>query len=270
MGDKKMKTRNGICVGVLLFAAAFVFPGDKIQEGETTISIVIDDTRYNKELMRGTGFGCVINTPEANILFDTGEESGAGSVLISNMEKMDIDPMDIDMVVISHWHLTGGLEAFLDRNPNVTVYGPTSLNYKPIVESYGAEYRELSEFTNLSKNIYSTGGIYSKIDYLAEQSLVIDTEAGLVVVCGCAHPGIINVLEKIKKELPKREFYLVMGGFHLETVFQKQREQILSEFIRLGVKKVSPCHCSGPFREIAKREYKKNYIEGGSGQIIKL
>ena len=269
-GGVRMKTRNGICFGVLLFAAVLGFPGDKVQEGETTISIVIDDTRFNQELMRGMGFGCVINTPEANILFDTGYESSAGRVLMSNMEEMDIDPMDIDMVVISHCHLTGGLEAFLDRNPNVTVYGPTSLGYKLIVESYGAKYEELSEFTKLSKNIYSTGGINSEIDRIMEQSLVVDTEAGLVVACGCAHPGIINVLEKIKKELPNREFCLVLGGFHLETVFREERERVLAEFIRLGVKKVSPCHCSGQFREIAKREYKENYIEGGSGQIIRL
>jgi 7,8-dihydropterin-6-yl-methyl-4-(beta-D-ribofuranosyl)aminobenzene 5'-phosphate synthase len=268
-----MKTRIGIYVGILLLAAVLGFPDGKIQEGETTISIVIDDARFNKDLMRGMGFGCVIITPEVNILFDSGYESTAGAVLMSNMEMMDIDPMDIDTVVISHYHLTGGLEAFLDRNPNVTVYVPAGLGfqrYKQIVESHGAEYLELAKFTKLSENIYSTGAINSEIDRIMEQTLVVDTEAGLVVVCGCAHPGIVNVLEIIKEELPNREFCLVMGGFHLENVFQKQREQVLTEFIRLGVKKVCPCHCSGPFREIARRAYEKNYIEGGSGQIIRL
>ena len=101
-----------------------------------------------------------------------------------------------------------------------------------------------------------------------EQSLVIDAEPGLVVVCGCAHPGIINVLERVKSDLPNRNFHLVMGGFHLENTFAKEREQILQRFIELGVQKVCPCHCSGRFREIAEREYKENYIEGGVGQII--
>jgi 7,8-dihydropterin-6-yl-methyl-4-(beta-D-ribofuranosyl)aminobenzene 5'-phosphate synthase len=267
-GKAKMKTKPVILFPILLFAAAVVFSGGNAEGGETTISIIFDQKLVNPDLERRQGFGCVIKTPKANILFDTGYGSGAGKVLLSNMDKMNIDPMDIDMVVISHTDLTGGLLAFLEKNPNVTVYGPKTLNYKSLVAIHGAQYRELARFTKIARDIYSTGGFNSETNSTMEQSLVIDTEAGLVVVTGCAHPGIINVLERIKEKLPNRNFYLVMGGFHLVSATRSERDRVLEDFIELGVQKVSPCHCSGLFREIAKREYKENYIEGGVGQII--
>ena len=263
-----MKTRMGILLVVLLLVSAVSFSDESSGGSEITISIVFDRNLINPELDGWEGFGCVVATPKVNILFDTGYGSRAGEILLSNMEKMNIDPLDIDIVVISHSHLTAGLSAFLKENPDVTVYGPETMDYGIIVEKYGAQYRELAKFTKLAKNVYSTGGFRSKTGSTMEQSLVIDAEPGLVVVCGCAHPGIINVLERVKSDLPNRNFHLVMGGFHLENTFAKEREQILQRFIELGVQKVCPCHCSGRFREIAEREYKENYIEGGVGQII--
>ena len=70
-------------------------------ERAVTIVVVYDNYQVNSNLSPAWGFGCVIRTPTQDILFDTGGDS---SILLSNMEKMNIDPKDIDIVVISHIH----------------------------------------------------------------------------------------------------------------------------------------------------------------------
>jgi 7,8-dihydropterin-6-yl-methyl-4-(beta-D-ribofuranosyl)aminobenzene 5'-phosphate synthase len=265
-----MNIRLGISFTVFALAASIVFANGELEVGETTISIVLDDYSEDPELERQKGFGCVVQTPVATILFDTGSRFGAGKVLLSNMDKMNIDPLDIDIVFISHSHFTAGLEDFLKKNPNVTVYGPETLNIGRLVENSGAKYQELNEFTKIAKHIYSTGGFRSDTDSNMEQSLVIDTELGSVVICGCSHPGIINVLERVMDNPQSKKIHLVIGGFHLEYTPQENREEILQHFIELGVQKVAPCHCSGRFRENAEQGYKENYIECGVGLIIRI
>ena len=81
---------------------------------------------------------------------------------------------------------------------------------------------------------------------------------------GCAHPGIVNIVEKAK-ELTKKEVYLVVGGFHHPPI------SVVEEFRDLGVKKVAPSHCTGDsVREAFAKEYKENFIEFGVGKIIKV
>ena len=263
-----MKTRTLIFITILVLVVLVLCVGG--EKWKISIINVFDDYIVNPDLKNSEGFGCVIKTPETDILFDTGYYP-TGAILLSNMEKMNIDPKDIDIVVISHQHLDKGLAGFLKQNANVKVYVPASYpEYtRSMVEEYGAEYLEVSEFSEITENIYSTGAMEGKGYGLTEQSLVIDTEKGLVVIVGCAHPGIVDILKKIKEMLPDKDFYLVMGGFHLKSVSEAELESIIKEFKKLGVKKVAPSHCSGdPFLELSKREYKKNYIEGGVGQII--
>jgi len=90
------------------------------------ITIIYDNTAYRESLQSDWGFSCLVeveNTPR--ILFDTG---GNGRILLSNMEKLNINPKSINEVFISHAHLdhTGGLSDFLQVNPEVKVYVPIS------------------------------------------------------------------------------------------------------------------------------------------------
>jgi 7,8-dihydropterin-6-yl-methyl-4-(beta-D-ribofuranosyl)aminobenzene 5'-phosphate synthase len=90
------------------------------------VTIIYDNTAYKEELQADWGFSCLVeieNTPK--ILFDTGTN---GSILLANMKKLNIDPVSIDEVFISHNHYDhiGGLPDFLNVNKEVTVYIPTS------------------------------------------------------------------------------------------------------------------------------------------------
>ena len=136
------------------------------------------------------------------------------------------------------------------------------------IKSYGAKYIDVLNPTKISKEVYSTGelGILIK-----EQSLIINTNKGLVVITGCAHPGIVNIVKKAKEIFPGEQVYLVMGGFHLSGTSDFELKNIIKDFKKLEVQKAAPCHCSGDrCRELFKEKYQDNFIENGVGKIINI
>ena len=211
---------------------------------------VYDNYQIEPELKTGWGFSCLIKMSDQNILFDTGADS---PTLFSNMEKLKINPKSIDFVFISHMHgdHTGGLQGLLELNKGLKVYTPDLF----------------SEPTRIFKNVYSTGCLG---DWVKEQSLILNTEKGLVIITGCAHPGIINIIKK-SKDMLKGEVYLVLGGFHLSGNSDSELRKIIDDFKELEVQKTAPCHCSGDrCRELFKQEYQANFIENGVGKIINI
>ncbi len=236
---------------------------------EISIITVYDNYQINQELRTGWGFSCLVKMPDKNILFDTGADS---LTLLSNMEKLNIKPEEIDIIVLSHIHEdhTGGLEGFLEKNNRVKVYIPTSFPYsvREKIKFHKAEYVDVSKPIEIISDVYSTGELGTGIK---EQSLVIISDKGLIVITGCAHPGIVNIIEKAKEMFLEKELYLVMGGFHLLSASDSELKNILEDFKNLKVQKVGPCHCSGDkTRELFKKEYQDNFIENGVGKIIKI
>ena len=229
---------------------------------EITLISVYDNYQVRSDLKASWGFATVIKTPKDMILFDTG---GSSEILLFNMEKLGIDPLSIRKIVISHIHgdHVGGLEGFLEKNSNVTVFIPASFpqSIKDMIVNKGAEFVEVSGPMEISDSVYSTGELYGPP---VEQALIVDSEKGLIVITGCAHPGIVKIVKKAK-ELMGKEVYLVVGGFHHPPV------SVVEELRELGVKKVAPSHCTGDrVREAFKEEYKEDFIEYGVGKIIEI
>jgi 7,8-dihydropterin-6-yl-methyl-4-(beta-D-ribofuranosyl)aminobenzene 5'-phosphate synthase len=100
---------------------------------------------------------------------------------------------------------------------------------------------EVTEPIEIAPGVCATGQVGSG---LVEQALVVDTAVGSVIVTGCAHPGIVEMVRKGKKVIAG-EVALVVGGFHLGKASRSQVEGIIAEFRRLGVQRVVPCHCTG-------------------------
>jgi len=231
------------------------------------ITVAYDNNPYKQGLETDWGFAAFITGTEKAILFDT----GGGRLLLDNMQKLAIEPDSIDVVVLSHIHSdhTGGLDSFLEKNPNVTVYLPVSFpkKFKDNARDRGAKIVKVKESLQICENVYSTGQLGRLIK---EQSLIIRTDKGLVVITGCAHPGIVNIVNTAKT-LMKDDILLVMGGFHLEWASKGRIEKIISAFKQLGVRCVGPCHCSGhKARNLFEKHFGSSYINIGAGKVITL
>ena len=232
------------------------------------VIVVYDNNPHHSKLESAWGFSCVVRCNRETILFDTG---GSSAILLSNMEKLQIDLKKIDLVVLSHLHgdHTGGLAGFLEKNNQVTVYLPKSFpkSFKDGIKSYGTRIEEVDVSREIASGVYTTGEIGERIK---EQSLIIRTPEGLVVLTGCAHPGIVRVLEASRK-IVNDKIYLTIGGFHLGGIPISQLKNIIHSFERLEVEKVAPCHCTGEeARSLFQKYFGRNYIEAGVGKIIPI
>ncbi|OQX84686.1 MAG: hypothetical protein B6D55_08565 [Candidatus Omnitrophica bacterium 4484_70.2] len=259
-----MNLRILILAGVLILTEGFWFSVQAEKEKpEITLISVYDNYQVDKRLETAWGFATLIKTPCELILFDTGGDS---EILLSNMKKLGINPASIKKVVISHIHgdHVGGLESFLEKNNDVTVFIPKSFpqSIKNMIVQKGAKFIKVSASRKISDFIYTTGKLP---DPPEEQSLIIVSKKGLIVITGCAHPGIVNIVKKVKKLMKKDKIYLVVGGFHHPPI------SCVKEFRKLQVEKVAPSHCTGDLvREAFRREYKENFIEYGVGKIVEI
>ncbi len=231
-----------------------------------TITIVYDNNYYDSRFSLARGFCCLVKLPQKTILFDTG---GDGTILLHNMVKLGIDPKEIDTVVLSHVHgdHVGGLTSFLKCNSNVTVYMPVSFpqGLKDEVTNTGVKLEEVDKARELFDGAFTTGELDGGIK---EQSLVLMTPKGLVVITGCAHPGIVNIAKKAK-ELTGEKIYLMVGGFHLGGAFSSQISYVAESLLQLGVGKVAPCHCSGErARRLFSDYFGDDYVDCGVGKEI--
>lgn len=236
--------------------------------GDVSVQVICDNNPCADGLETAWGFSAFISGTDKTILFDAGSD---GSLLLNNMKQLAIDPYGIDVVVVSHPHgdHTGGLGDFLKENSNATVYLPTSVpsKLKRTVQQSAARVIEVKEPVTICENVYSTGQ-HGKL--IKEQSLIIQTQRGSIVMTGCAHPGILRMVNAARDSV-QSSILLVMGGFHLEWATAGKIERIISAFKQWHVQYVGPCHCSGhKARSLFEKHYSKKYIDVGAGKAIAL
>jgi len=256
-----------LAAGVILITAFSAQGKEKmLSASEISITVVFDNYPYRKDLKDSWGFACVVRGAEKTILFDTG---GDGAILMGNLEKLKIDPQGVDAVVLSHAHgdHTGGLNAFLRANPRVEVYAPGSFpeSFKADVRATGAKLVEVSGALEICDGVWSTGEAGQGV---SEESLALRTDRALTLVTGCAHPGIVSIIERAKKLLGG-EVLLAMGGFHLRSESEAGLKKIFNRFRELGVQRAGPSHCSGDrTRELFKKEYGEDFVKIGVGYTV--
>jgi 7,8-dihydropterin-6-yl-methyl-4-(beta-D-ribofuranosyl)aminobenzene 5'-phosphate synthase len=233
---------------------------------DLTITVIYDNYLAQESLQTAWGFACLLQRAEKTILFDTG---GDGAVLLANMAKLGIDPQTIDLVVLSHqhWDHTGGIYHFLNTNAHVQIYLPHSFSphFKQDLQRYGVEIVEVQAAQQICPGVYSTGDLEGPI---REQALLLQTQKGVIIITGCAHPGIVKIIQQAKAVLPE-DVLLVMGGFHLMNDREETILDVVSQFRALGVRYVAASHCTGDLaRQIFAREYQQQYLPVGVGTII--
>jgi 7,8-dihydropterin-6-yl-methyl-4-(beta-D-ribofuranosyl)aminobenzene 5'-phosphate synthase len=246
-----------------------VYGGSRLMnEPANQLLIVYDNYTLKKALMPAWGFSCLITLPHYQILFDTG---GDPSILLENMHEFDLDLQKIDAVALSHIHgdHVGGVSGFLEQRQNITVYLPKSFpgDFKEALRQTGAAVEEIGGPQMIHPGVYTTGELGGG---LKEQSLVLKTRRGLVIITGCAHPGIVEIVEHATAVF-KEKVYLLIGGFHLMGYSPSELKKIAERLDALKVEKIAPCHCSGDeARNFFKDYYKDNYITCAAGLALTL
>jgi 7,8-dihydropterin-6-yl-methyl-4-(beta-D-ribofuranosyl)aminobenzene 5'-phosphate synthase len=228
------------------------------------LEVVYDNTSLSPELVAKWGFACLVND---HLLFDTG---GDGPTLLANMDQMGIDPQAVDAVVISHDHgdHTGGLAALLGTGVRPTVYLLSSFSSRLRADARSlTKVVELEGPAEIQPGMHTTGTVGSGI---AEQALVVQSDEGLVVVTGCAHPGVLEMVRRAK-ETVSGDVALVMGGFHLGGASPGRVAQVGEGMRKLGVERIAPCHCTGEEAiQLLAKEYGEHCLGVGVGRVIGL
>lgn len=230
------------------------------------IKILYDNTTTGNDILAGWGFSCLVG---GRVLFDTGED---GKSLLENMKKMKVDISGIRDIVVSHdhWDHAGGLEDFLKRGKDLTVYGCRgfSTEFKAIVKRHKTKLVEHKYLSTINDNIYTTGAFTGKYkgNNIEEQVLAIKTFNGITIITGCAHPGIIKIVEHVKNLFSKEKIYCVLGGFHLKDLPDDEIVAVCNRLIDIGVQKAGPAHCSGTDGvRIFKDIFGKDFIQISAG-----
>jgi 7,8-dihydropterin-6-yl-methyl-4-(beta-D-ribofuranosyl)aminobenzene 5'-phosphate synthase len=235
-------------------------------ENPVTIRIIYDNITKTEGLASDWGFSLIISGLKSVVLFDTGEKP---DIFESNFRKMNLDASKVDFLVLSHEHgdHIGGIPGFVRMKKNIPVIIPESFSggFKNELVKSGLEPVLVNNPALICENLYSSGEFAGPIP---EQALVLNTSKGLVVITGCSHPGIVEMLKEIKSAFNKN-IYMVLGGFHLLDKSEKETEKIIAEIKAMGVVKCGAGHCTGVKQiKMFKDSFGANYVELGVGNSI--
>jgi 7,8-dihydropterin-6-yl-methyl-4-(beta-D-ribofuranosyl)aminobenzene 5'-phosphate synthase len=265
-----------ILIGIELSGQAFEKPGyftgvKNISSGTGISSPVSFNVIYDNYVTKpGTksdwGFSVLIVGFDKEVLFDTGTKP---EIFESNLHTLGIDPSGINILVLSHEHgdHTGGISSLVKMKTGIPVLMPNSFSpgFKQQMVGLGLKPVMIEAPSMICPNLYTSGEFKYEIP---EEALVVDTKKGLVVLTGCAHPGIISMLTKIKNDFGKN-IYMVCGGFHLMYKPDEEIKTIISEMKKLGVVKCGATHCTGEKQiKLFKDAFNENYVELGTGNKI--
>lgn len=273
------------------------------------ITVLCENTVTAPGLLGEHGFAAYIETPDGNILFDTGQ----GFSLVQNALRLQKELRQVAQVVLSHGHFdhTGGLLAFLGlHGPCDIVAHPDVLGERfrwmlvgkeekpmsigiPWREAYlttrGARFQWQKEFTQIARNVFVTGEVPRTTDFetgdpkfvirrngewvpdpfLDDYSLVLKTPDGLVILLGCAHAGLINILNYAIARTGEQRIHAILGGTHLGFSPQPQLERTLEALRKYDLKLVATSHCTGqaPIARLAA-EFGKAFGFGHVGFVL--
>jgi len=230
--------------------------------------IVLDDNTANEKCSAEFGLSFFLKA-EKNILFDV----GPSDVFIKNAKILEVDLKSVDYIILSHghWDHGNGLKFIKDKplvcHPNCfsKKYSKKDGSYVGLPVSLAQAKKRfeltLSEMSyEITKNIIFLGEIprknnfeskktsfcykNKKDDFLPDDSaLAVKSKRGLIVITGCSHSGICNIVEYAKKVTGIKKIYSVIGGFHLskdDIVLKNTVEYFKKE----NIERLYPCHCT--------------------------
>ena len=240
---------------------------------------VLIDNVATEALPGEWGLSILISADHRKILLDT----GAGSLFAQNAESLGIDLSEVEAGVLSHAHYdhADGMDTFFERNRKAPFFVregacENCFGIKEGVQKYiGIRRGILAAYENRIRYVKGVCEIaegiwlipHRKADYSAialrnhlytirdgtccpddfshEQSLVLDTEKGLIVLNSCSHTGMTNILADIQEMLGRNDIYAYVGGLHLYNLTDEELDVLCEEIIQTSIGHIFTGHCTG-------------------------
>ncbi|MCF0107051.1 MAG: MBL fold metallo-hydrolase [Holdemanella sp.] len=271
------------------------------------IKVLVENNAISNEFKSKHGLSFYIQTEKHKLLFDL----GSNCIFLENAKKLGINIKEIDTVILSHGHFDhgGALNLFLKENDKAKIYirknafERHSTKVLGLMIPYGLDIKlkdnpriiltdeyvkiddELTLFADICFDEYKTesnkelfmkkNGKYMNDDFTHEQNLIISKKDTNILLCGCAHRGIVNIMDTCIQHIHKNPDVCI-GGFHLYNPVNKKTEKIelidaIASRLCLYDTKFYTCHCTGiPVYNLLKKKMPDTlkYIKAGETLII--
>ena len=268
------------------------------------ITFLIENRTVRADLATEHGLAVLVEHRGNSVLLDT----GASRMLVRNADVLGVDFSKLSAVALSHGHCdhTGGLDAVLEAAPpDAPVYAHPSALAKRYAVRAGEAPREIGfrgsdlarnrvrlsrDPVELAPGVLLTGQVPRTTDFedtggpfyldpegrepdliLDDQTLLVTTEDGNVLVSGCAHSGIVNTVLRAADITGDDRFIAVVGGFHLAAASRERLSRTVLAFREMGVVRVGPVHCTGSFAcSILAGEFGDRFLRCAAGTVLEF
>lgn len=243
----------------------------------TKLTVIVDNIPSG-DIKGEWGLSILAEYNDKKILIDT----GASNLFTENLNKLGFDINSIDYATLSHAHYdhSNGMERFFKDNDHSSFYLRESANencyfkkffvkkYIGIPRNILSDYENRIVFTSGKYELlpgayligHTTSGLdkigkrenmYQKLDkgyvpdsFSHEQSLILDTKKGLVIINCCSHGGAVNIINEAKQAFPDKKVYGLIGGFHLFNKSEKEIRDVGNKINETGIEFVCTGHCT--------------------------
>ena len=267
------------------------------------VTILYDAFGNTENLKKDWGFSVLIEYAGKKILFDTGNNA---KIFADNARAMHVDLKDLDFVVISHRHgdHTSGLNYLLKVNPKVKIYAPAepfgvfgSTLPKGLYKTVDTLPNNMRYFNGAEPEAFASGSPWAEANFvlvdsptevapgifliptvsnvkgtleLRELTLAINTPHGLVLVVGCSHPGVEEILSAASAI--NSHVHMLLGGLHLVKTPDTEIERLASALHdKWKIDRIAPGHCTGePAFAKLKQVFGDSYLYAGAGSRLDI
>lgn len=273
-----------------------------------TITTLIENSKgEHLGLLNEHGLSFLIETTNRTMLFDTGKSDGyLHNAVQLGKDLSNIDTVVISHGHYDHTggftslvdHITSNFKLYIHKNALQKKYSFDGTHYKYLGNSFNNTYLVDNkiethfiheDILEIDKGIYIVSNFervtpFEKADprfcveiskhkhvldgFEDEMILAMDTPDGLVVVLGCSHPGVINMLHTIMKRTGK-SIHTIIGGTHLVHADDERIRQTIESFKKLDIQRFGISHCTGEnaMHQI-KEAFGDKYFHNTTGTVL--